>query len=264
MMSLGNFWAVFAFEWRRALTAPRLAWWCVLALFPVLIVSLVRLAAAQAEIPREPWALFLFVLTPMLTSMLGALLWTAPAVSAELERESWIYIAVRPGGRTALLLGKYLAAVAWVLPAALVGLTLSLAIAQTGDNWRLWSAIARITCLSVPAYAAIYLVIGALFSKRAMVYAVAYSLVFELIVSKVPAVINKLTVQYRLVNLWFDWADIKFPEGTEPPFIITNLISDLPAAQHVTVLACYAVIGLALAVIAVRHREYDFGQSGDA
>ena len=40
--------------------------------------------------------------------------------------------------------------------------------------------------------AGIYLMLGTIFTKRAMVISVAYTLVFELVVSFVPALINKL------------------------------------------------------------------------
>ena len=255
-MTLGNIGAVFFFEWRRALTVPRIAWWAVLTLFPVFIVLMVRMTPAE-DIPREFWSLFLFALVPMLISTLGTFLWTTSAVSAELERESWIYIAVRPGGRTAMLLGKYLAAVAWVLPAALVALTGAVGLAQTGDTWRIWSAIACITCLSVPAYAAVYLALGTLFPKRAMVVAVAYTLVFELVISMVPALINKLTVQYRLRALLVDWAEIEFPEEANGFMMTTALLGDAPAWWHVAVLTGYTFGLLVTAVLLVRVREYE-------
>ncbi len=108
--------AVFQFEWRRAWSAPRLAWWAILAGFPVFIVILIRTSRIR-DLPREPWAVFLFALVPMLICMMGTFLWATPAVSAELERKSWVYLAVRPQGRTSVLLGKYLATLTWVLPA---------------------------------------------------------------------------------------------------------------------------------------------------
>ena len=123
--------AVMEFELRRAQTVPRVLWWCILAFFPVLIVSLILLIPeARRNVPIEFWASILFGLVPMLISMLGTFLWTTPAVSAELERQSWVYLAVRPHGRTAVLLGKYLAAIAWVLPATLVAASVSVFIIQ--------------------------------------------------------------------------------------------------------------------------------------
>ena len=142
-MRLGNIGAVFLFEWKTALTVPRMACWAVLALFPVFIVTLIRISPAP-DPSRETWAVILFALVPMLISMLGTFLWTTSVVSSELERKSWVYLAVRPNGSTAVLLGKYLAAVTWVISAALLGLTVSVLIAQIDDMWRMWTTLARL------------------------------------------------------------------------------------------------------------------------
>src|SRR5262245_15424448 len=116
-MNLGSVAAVFFFEWRRAFTLARMAWWLVLALFPVLIVSMVRIALRGERMPDEPWTVMLFMLIPMLVSMLGTFLWATPVISTELERKSWVYLAVRPQGTINVLLGKYLVALTWALSA---------------------------------------------------------------------------------------------------------------------------------------------------
>lgn len=182
-MNPGSISAVFFFEWRRAFTVARMGWWLTLALFPVLIVSMMRFALRGETLPDEFWMGMLFALVPMLVSMLGTFLWATPVVSAELERKSWVYLAVRPQGTTHVLIGKYLVAIAWALSAALVGLCAALAVAPVHDGVRIGWVVGRITLLSCPAYAALYLLLGTLFPKRSMVVAVAYTLVFELIIS---------------------------------------------------------------------------------
>lgn len=251
-MNPGNFGAVFFFEWQRALSPARMAWWLVLILFPAFIVALIRVSSTQP--PREPWYIFLFALVPMLVSMLGSLLWASPAVSSELELHSWTYLAVRPHGKTALLLGKYLATVTWVLSAALLGLSISVLIARPADPWYLWSTIAKLACISCPAYAALYLAIGCLFPQRAMAIAVAYTLVFELVVGFVPALINKLTVQYRLLALLVDWGTL--PLGGRSGSGMLAMIGDAPAWHHVAILAGYTAAMLLLAVVVVHLREF--------
>ena len=211
--------------------------------------------------PRELWIGFLFALIPMLVSMLGTLLWTTPAISAELERRSWVYLTVRPNGATAVLLGKYLAAVSWVIPPALVGLTIAVYLSGTDDWWRIWWTMTGLVCLSCPAYAAIYLLLGTLMPRRAMVLAVAYTLIFELIISFVPAVINKLTVQYRLRALLVDWCDLTFPEGS-PPGVLA-LIGDEPAWQHVAILMLMTPSLLALSVAFLRWSEFSSSAESD-
>jgi ABC-type transport system involved in multi-copper enzyme maturation permease subunit len=272
-MFTGNVLAVVQFEWRRALTTPRMLWWAGLALFPVFIVTMVQLALSKAASqgfhrpPREVFTLLLFGLIPMLVSMLGTFLWTAPAVSAELERQSWVYLAIRPHGGTAVLLGKFVATLAWVLPAALAGLSLAVVIAWWGNHWSVdeawdvWWTITRLTSLSCPAYAAVYLVIGVLFPKRAMVISFAYTLVFELLVSFVPAVINKLTVQYRLQALLGNWTDLERTIGSDQ-FGGLALMDSSSSTRHVVILFAYT-LGLLIAAIAIL-RSSEFSTAAGA
>lgn len=252
-MELGNVWAVFCFEWRRALTIPRIIWWLALTSFPVLIVALLRLTPGTPP-PREAWAVLFFALVPMLVTMLGTFLWATPAVSTELERHSWSFLATRPNGNTATILGKYLVAVTWALPAALGGLAIAVAIAQLEEKWTLGANVALLTCLSCPAYAAVYLLIGSIFPRRPMVSAVAYTLIFEFVISFVPAMINTLTVQFRLRALFVDW--MEFPIGGRSGFAAMALVGDSPAWLHVTLLIVYAFVTLLAAVLVVRAKEF--------
>jgi ABC-type transport system involved in multi-copper enzyme maturation permease subunit len=258
-MLLGNVGAVFLFEWKTSLTAPRMAWWAVLALFPVFIVTLIRIGP-ELDASADQWAVILFVLIPMLINMLGTFLCTTSVVSSELEKKSWVYLAVRPNGSTAVLLGKYLAAVTWVISAALLGLTVSVLITQVDDMWRIWSILARLICLSCPAYAAVFLILGTLFPKRSMVIAVAYALIFELVISFVPAMINNLTVQYRLRALFLDWADISI-DNAELDFL--SLVSSASAAFHVAMLVAYTLVLLIVAVVVIRWCEFKVGEESD-
>lgn len=259
---LGNFMAVQRFEWRRSWLQGRFLWWVLLIVFPPAIVMLLRIAAA-GPLPREAWTFFLFILIPMMTSMLGSFLWTSTTVSAELEAESWIYLAVQPHGRIALVLGKYLAAVAWVLPAALLGLTGALLLANPSRPWPLALCLFKLTCLSVPAYAAIYLLLGVIFARRAMLIAIMYTLVFELVVSMVPALINKLTIQYRLRALLVQWGEFEFDLNDRPGILLFDLLGDHPPHVHVVVLAVYTVLMIIATGFIVRSREYSAGSLMD-
>ena len=201
----------------------------------------------------------------MLVTMLGTFLWTAPALSAELERKSWVYLAVRPHGASVVFIGKYLAAVTWVLPAALLAVTLALQIAPIDDLWRVWTTIARLAGLGSLAYAAVYMLLGTIFPKRAMVIAVAYSLIIEVVISNIPAVINKMSVHYRLRALLVDWANVSIGAGRRNggDFDMVDLLGDAPAADHILVLLCYTV-GLLLSTLAiVRWREFSAAEESD-
>lgn len=253
--------AVFFFEWRRAFTVARMGWWLVLALFPVLIVSMIRFALRGESMPPEAWTVMMFTLIPMLVSMLGTFLWATPVVSAELERKSWVYLAVRPQGTTNVLLGKYLVSLTWALSAALVGLCAATAIMPSGDGPRIAWIIARITILSCPAYAALYLLLGTLFPKRSMVIAVAYTLVFELIISFVPALINTFTVQYRIRTLLLLWGEMPVHPDMNVMLAFTG---DPPAWEHVVVLLAYTLVMLVAAIGVVRGREFSSTEESES
>jgi ABC-type transport system involved in multi-copper enzyme maturation permease subunit len=250
---------VFLFEWKRALNLSQKMWWLVLAGFPVFIIGLVRYSLSQTSIPGDDtWrglnAWMLFALIPLLVTMLGTLLWSTPVLSSELERRSWVYLAVRPNGSLAVLLGKYLAAVTWILPPAILGLTIAVPLAGTSDSWRIWWTMFRLVLLSCPAYAAVYLLFGVIHPRRAMVLGVAYSLFFEWIISFVPALINRITIQYRLRALAATWCDLKRYSMRDPELMI--LMGDEPAWVHVTVLVSLTVALLVVASIILRMREF--------
>jgi ABC-type transport system involved in multi-copper enzyme maturation permease subunit len=259
-MNFSSVAAVFFFEWRRAFTLPRMAWWLVLTLFPVLIVSMIRFALRGDTLPDEFWTGMLFALVPMLVSMLGTFLWATPVVSAELERKSWVYLAVRHQGTTNVLVGKYLVAMTWALSAALVGLCATVAIIPATDSVRIGWVIGRITLLSCPAYAALYLLLGTLFPKRSMVIAVAYTLVFELIISFIPAIINTLTVQYRIRTLLILWGDMGIDSDMNALLAFTG---DPPAWEHVVVLVAYTLVVLVASIGVVRGREFSTAEEGE-
>lgn len=265
---IGNVGAVVLFEWKRSLTLPRMAWWLVLAGFPVFIVGLIRIGVDSAHpnaetdpAPRELWIGFLFALIPMLISMLGTLLWVTPAVSAELERRSWVYLTVRPNGGVAVLLGKYLAAVTWVIPPALVGLLAGILLCRVSNGWQIWWALATMVCLSTPAYAAIYLFLGTVMPRRGMVLAVGYSLLFELVIGFVPALINKLTVHHHLQALLLLWCEMDIP----PEFMqgAVALMGNTPEWEHLAFLILYPPVLLAAAVAVLRASEFSSSAESD-
>lgn len=266
---MGNIPAVFLFEWKRSMTMARMAWWLVLAGFPIFIVGLVRYSAYTLP-SREVWALTLFALGPLLIVMMGTLLWMTPAVSVELERRSWVYLAVRPHGTTAVLLGKYLAAVSWVLPPAIIGMTA--AVLLTNPTWsdlvhnetdwvRLWWAILRLILLACPAYAAIYLLIGCILPRRAMVLAVVYSLLFEVVVSLIPAMINNLTIHFRLRALLVHWLDL-IP-STEKEKGIAAFLGNAPAWEHIAILLATVPVLLGLSILVIRVSEFSSAAESD-
>jgi len=248
---------VFEFEWRRILTLPRLAWWAGLSLFPPALFALSR-ANAPEDLPstaENPIAFMLFALCPGVVSVMGTYLLAAPALSTELEGRSWVYLAVRPWGGVNVLLGKYLVAVTWTVPAGLVSLLLSLLVLDVGRFGHLWRVQAALIVLSCAAYAAVFILLGVVFTRRAMVIGIFYMVVFEVVLSSVPAVVNRLTIQFRLRCLLMRWMDWRWEDfGRMPAF--ESYFAPTSVAWHLWMLAA-TIAGLLLAAaILIRTREF--------
>lgn len=246
---------VFRFEMSRSLTASRLLAWSTLVLFPAAILAL-RFNFAHPDI----FGLALLTLIPLVVCMLGLLLWASPVIHSELEGKTWIYLACRPRGRAAVLVGKYLMAVTWTLLAGLCAVTLCICVAGANRMpvplGRLWFVFAVLILLACATYGALFVLIGVLFNRRAMVVCVAYSIVTEFIIPSLPAatVLVEFTVNFRLRNLMLEWMAWRPRYELDP--IARNLISEAPAWLHLVVLVFATILLLGIALGIVQKREF--------
>jgi ABC-type transport system involved in multi-copper enzyme maturation permease subunit len=114
-------------------------------------------------------------------------------------------MATRPNGIFWLLAGKYLVAVTWGFSASMAGILIAVPVSGIDSMFSVWLSLSGLCLLSSVSYAAVYLLIGVSFPQRAMVFCVAYTAAVEVAVSFIPAVINRITVQYRLRSLFLSW-----------------------------------------------------------
>jgi len=246
---IGSILEVFAFEIRRTLTAARSFNWLALALFPAILLLLVRVQS-QMPIPLDRATFAIFLLVPLVSCLLGLLLWTTPAVQSEMEGQTWIYLAVRPHGKVAVLLGKYLVAIVWTISAGIFSVTACVLASQTADAVRLWSSMCILVILSSISYGALYLLIGVIATRRASVVAVAYTLLVEMGVSVIPATINKLTINHRLQSIMVDMMEL---EGLRSRASI--FFGEKGSAQHIAFLIGYTLCLLAAVILVLRFKE---------
>lgn len=252
--------AVIRFELSRTFTTVRAAWWFVLAGFPIVIAILIRVFP-MSRATEDPdvdlyaiWSVALYFLVPCITCAMGVLLSAAPVIANELEQRSWVYLATRPNGIFWLLAGKYVVAVGWTTTAALCGLTGAMLF--TGlDTWvRLWLSLSGLSVLSAMAYAAVFLLIGTLFPRRAMVSCVAYTAAVEGMISLIPAVINRLTVQYRLRSLFVEWAQPGDSISANPLF--ASILADGSSLLQLLWLLTLGGVLLSTALVVAHKREF--------
>lgn len=276
--------AMCGFEWKRLRTPGRLFWWLVVAAFPVCIILLMQELGEITNVARWQEILrhavvrdvsaeeaqqhidtlltvALYFLAPSISCMLGCLLTAAPSVASELEQHSWTYLATRPNGLFHLVLGKYLVAFLWSATSTVTGLCIALHVAQIAGKTEATLALVGVSVLAAMSYSALFLMIGTIFHRRAMVFCVAYTAAVELFLGFFPAVINRFTIQYRLRSLLFDWTTQgeAILESGVTQFVD---VSEGPMLQ-VLWLVSLTVVFLALGLVSVQVREFTVAAESD-
>lgn len=252
--------AVLRFQGVRSLSASRAVWFVMIAMFAPAMVAMIRWTVRES-IPDEVWATLCYGLIVSISCMLGVFLWATPVLQAEIEGKTWTYAAVRPSGPAALLVGNYLLAVAWAAAAGLLSLTLTVWLCRFSDPLTIWKCMARLVLLSSTSYAALYLFLGAVFTRRAMLVAVVYTVIVEFVLGALPAFVNQLTIQYRLRSLWvagMGWEN--GPPNYDGPM---EFFETGPAWQHITILCGMSAAFVALALAFTRRRELPLGAETD-
>ncbi|MDX1927100.1 MAG: hypothetical protein SFV81_11310 [Pirellulaceae bacterium] len=254
--------AVFWFEWRRALTIPRLAWMVALMAFPPGLLLLIS-SAARSEPPVEIAMILVYVLSPCVACMMSVFLWATPVLSAELEGRSWVYLAVRPYGPVAVLLGKYMVAVSWAVPVGLVSAAAGSFVITSVEVPRLMAVECGLATLSCLAYAAVFLLIGVIAPKRAMVAGILYAVVIEAGAALIPAAVNLFTIQYRLRCILVRWMEVDAELVRGNPVFVAYF-GEESAAWHVAVLFTMTIGYLVAAALLLRYREFTSAAETDA
>ncbi len=255
---------VMLFELRRSLTIGRLAIWFILVAFPVAIVTTMSVVArAQmedrytAENLTEPFGMAMYFLIPEVSCLLGLLLWATPAISTEIEGQTWVYLMMRSSGRGMVLVGKYLTSVIWTLSAACVAVTVCTLVVGPAIGSELWWVLIKLSTLSCIVHASLYIAIGTIFYRRTMVAAVLYTVVVEYVVSFIPALVNQFTINYRLRGLlanWMNWEDARSEAE--------NIFGSESASVHLQMLVLMVVVFLGIAIYRVQRTEYPTQQEG--
>lgn len=279
-MILWKILATFQFEFRRSLTTSRIATSSILALFAPVMLFLIGNAMRIDEFSRQiPLPIVVLGVFHLLAVFLSVLLWATPVVYSELEGKTWVYLAIRPHGKLASTLGKYLNAVFWAIMTAGVSLTLSCVVVSqfpwdpdmlvrelrgstelrntwremlghASEPWVIWYSLMPSIVLGSLALSAIFVHIGLIFHRRAMVLAVVYAVV-ESVFAFLPAMIRQLSVGFHMRNIGFKIAGFEFPQVDEG--VITDGNSML---IHVLILLIIVGIHLLASIGWLHSREY--------
>ena len=241
-------WATALFELSRSLTPGRLAASLMLALFPPTMMGLILIASGfRAEIE------IIIMITVFMVILLALLLWASPVVYAELEGRTWIYLASRPKGRISTVLGKYLLAVFWSFTVAWSAMTICVIFDTTmnpRETFHVWWVFSLLIALASMTYAAVFILIGALFHRRAMVFCAGYVLLSEIALPNVPAVVSRFTVRYHLFSLALDLLG-----WTKNP-TLESMFNRQPAWLDILMLLLITSVALGATVYTLQSREY--------
>lgn len=222
-----------------------------------------RQRRSAPEMSQRPtiWSIIYFITTPCVCCAMSVLLTAAPAIASELEQKSWSYVASRPQGILWLMLGKFLAAATWGITTSIAGVSIALFIAETDMKSQIWTTIASLSVLSAFAYSAIYLFLGTLLFRRAMVLCVMYTAIAEIMIGAFPAVINRLTVQFRLRALAVQWAPLSddFRQSDD----VSWYFGEASSSEHIFWLGIMTATLLTAAILLARGREFTAAAESD-
>ena len=195
-------------------------------------------------------AIYLFMLYPQAICLLLALFYGTSVLGSELDGKTLTYLFVRPLPRWKFVVGKYLGIVTALAVPANFSLLASWVILGAEGGLALFGGMLLGTIGALIAYNAVFIFFGFLLPRRAMITALLYGLIFELVLSFVPALVNQFTITYYLRSLVVEILDLEVPHE------IARIVggASIPGA----LLALTAIVGvtLALSSILASRREY--------
>ena len=192
-------------------------------------------------------AIQVLVLSPVVVPLIALLLGTG-AMATERESGTLAFLFTRPFPRSAVVLGKGLAAMA-VANAAVLLCTLLVWIVSgaPGEGQVLGGAAAL--ALETTALSAVFLLFGTLMS-RSLYVGLAYVVLFEGVLGNFVTARNGYTVTYHARNLLGEWSG----EALRGQSLLSNLPGS--ATQSVLALLLVTVAATAAACLWVEKREY--------
>ncbi len=247
--------ATIRFEMSRVMTLQRLGVALVMALFPPAMVAVLDRSGALAA-PE-------FVISVLcgMICLLSLLLWATSNVYTELEGRSWTFVTSRPFGRWSILFGKFLIAFVWSFLISWTALTICMLIGLNADflteasKLRIWFYLSVLLFLASMVYSAIFSFLGVIIQRRAMVVAVGYFLIVEIVCALIPAVIGKLAMTYHMMSLLSQWLGWIIPDPqAEQEF--AALYGQYPQWVHLGAIFLMTFIMLGASAIVIRAREY--------
>jgi len=237
----------------RMLLSEKRAWIVLLVAALPLLLSVVigrRGPTHRGAEEVTELSIYCFVVHVLAVSGLLSLLLGSSLVASEVENRTITYLFTRPVARWRIVAAKFTATCAFLLPPVALSLLGSWFILGAPGGAPVLGALMASAVLSVPAYTAVFALLGTIAVARALVVGIVYIVFFEGFLSLVPAVINSLTISYYLRSLAVGVS------GIEVPTFIERIVGNESPASCVMVIAAITAIGVGLAALIVSRREF--------
>lgn len=256
-------------EWRQTLAGRRIWLAVILLALPVLLTVAVRAAGGfdapnlpkdagvtQADLQTGIAGVYLYVLYPMLSCGLLSLLYGSSLLASEIEGRTLTYLFTRPLPKWQIVLGKYLTVVCVLCVLISSSLTLSWTIIGGSGGVKLWFSL-LIACVgAVTSLVAIFALLGQLVPRRAIPAGIVYLVVFEGLLSLLPAVVHKASVHFYLRSLVFGLNDLKLPDE------VMDLIGPQSVPASCLALCLITAGALGGAMLQVTRRQFTMSDGG--
>ncbi|MDG3007028.1 ABC transporter permease [Paludisphaera mucosa] len=201
--SLGALATVLRITVARQMRGKRIWTFVVLFAAPIAIALLVRRHQDPYD-PADSERALIFGLIPQAILPLAALLFASSLVQDDVEEQTLTYFLIRPIPRWAIYLVKVLGAT--LVTSALAGVFTAAAIVAVRSGTPETDAaslltesgvVAGLSALALAAYVTIFSFLG-LLTRRVLVIGVAYILIFEGVVSRIPFLVRNGTILYHV------------------------------------------------------------------
>jgi len=247
--ALGRLGTVAWLSFRGSLQGLRAVGLAAFALMPALIVAAIATAHPSPAVLADAALDLLALLVLPIVAMVILLVLAVGQFRTEIDAETLVYLSDRSVDRPTLVVGKYLgavvAALAFVLPAAL----LPLAVANIGGGTiyaaNVIEAVAASAVLATLAYAGVFLFLG-LATRSALLVGLLFGFLWEELLPLLPGEVPRFTVIFYLRSFLSD----NVPNGP-----LAGYPGAIAAGSSVVVLVLVALVFVAVASVAFRYLE---------
>jgi hypothetical protein len=157
------------------------------------------------------------------------------------------------------MIGKYLGVIIGLTVAMVIAVSITWALAGLPGGGRFYFYLLQTSIGGVVVYTALFMMIGMLAPKNAIVVSMFYAVIVEWTFSLIPAMIHSFAVSYHLRSLFLNGVDYMLPKGEKftEAFGRMEIISELSAAQQWGMLGIFVAVSIIVAGLLVTNREFN-------